>query len=211
MANVAPGVTQLLFDWRGGNDSALEKVIGLVHDDLRRLAKRYMRRERPGHTLQTAALVSETYLRLLAQQGTDWQDRAHFFAVAARIMRNLLTDYARTRGRAKRDGALRVPLDESIAAGRERPPDLVALDEALDRLAAIDPRKAQIVELRYFVGLSVEETAEAIGVSDITVKREWLKAKAWLFRELSRFTPDNVRTMATNRPASGSSPGARAA
>lgn len=211
MPTAAPGVTQLLFDWRAGNDSALEKLIGLVHDDLRRLAKRYLRRERPGHTLQTAGLVSETYLRLLAQQRTDWQDRAHFFAVAARIMRNLLTDYARTRGRDKRDSDLRVTLDESIAAQREPSPDLLALDEALDRLSAIDRRKAQIVELRYFVGLSVEETAEAIDVSDITVKREWLKAKAWLFRELSRLPPDNVRTMATNRPASGSSPGARAA
>lgn len=157
-----------------------------VYDDLRRLARRYLSRERQGHTLQTAALVNEAYLRLLGQQETNWQDRAHFFAVVARIMRHLLIDHARSRGYAKRNGDLKVTLDESLAAAPERSCDLLALNEVLERLAAIDPRKARIVELRYFVGLSVEETAEALNLSDITIKREWLKAKAWLFRELAK-------------------------
>ncbi len=186
MATVAPGITQLLFDWRGGKDSALENLIGLVYDDLRRLAKRYLRGERQGHTLQTGALVNETYMRLLGQRETDWQDRAHFFAVAARIMRHLLIDHARTRGYAKRNGEHQVTLHEWSAVTPEQSCDLVALNESLERLAALDPRKASIVELRYFAGLSVEETADALNISDITVKREWLKAKAWLFRELSQ-------------------------
>jgi len=185
MTTATQGITQLLFDWRSGKDSALEKLITFVYDDLRRVAKRYLSRERQGHTLQTGALVNETYLRLLAQKETNWQDRGHFFAVAARIMRHLLIDHARSRGYAKRNGDHQVTLDESFVAAPEQSCDLLALNEALERLAAIDPRKAQIVELRYFVGLSVEETAEALELSDITIKREWLKAKAWLFRELS--------------------------
>jgi len=186
MTSITQPITQHLFDWRSGSPTALENLIALVYDDLRRLARRYLRREHHNHTLQTAALVNETYLRLLAQQQTDWQDRTHFFAVAARIMRHLLIDQARTRRYAKRNVARQVTLDESLVATREQSGDLLALNEALERLAAIDPRKARIVELRYFIGLSVEETAEALSLSDITIKREWLKAKAWLFRELSQ-------------------------
>ena len=186
MTTPAVGITQLLFDWRSGNQSALEKLITFVYDDLRRVAKRYLRGERQGHTLQTEALVNETYLRLLGQQGTDWQDRAHFFAVAARIMRHLLIDHSRTRGYAKRNGEMQVTLHEWSAVTPGQPCDLLALNEALERLATIDPRKVRIVELRYFVGFSAEETAEALELSEITVKREWLKAKAWLFRELAR-------------------------
>ncbi|MEK6406864.1 MAG: sigma-70 family RNA polymerase sigma factor [Acidobacteriota bacterium] len=203
MTSQAQGITQLLFDWRGGKDSALENLIGFVYDDLRRLAKRYLRGERQGHTLQTGALVNETYMRLLGQQETDWQDRAHFFAVAARIMRHLLIDHARARGYAKRNGDLQVTLNEWSAVTPEQSFDSLALNESLERLAALDPRKASIVELRYFAGLSVEETAEALHVSDITIKREWLKAKAWLFRELSEQKTDDTRTMAEDRSASG--------
>ena len=182
---MSQGITQLLFDWRCGNTLALENLIALVYDDLRRLAKRYLRSERRGHTLQTAALVNETYLRLLSQQQTNWQDRAHFFGVAARIMRHLLIDHARTRLYARRNANNQITLDDSLVAAPEKSFDLFVLDEALERLAAIDSRKARIVELRYFIGLSVEETAEALEISGITVKREWLKAKAWLFREMS--------------------------
>ena len=185
MTTATQGITELLFDWRSGKDLALDKLITFVYSDLRRVARRYLSRERQGHTLQTAALVNETYMRLLSEQETNWQDRAHFFAVAARIMRHLLIDHARNRRSGKRNGDLKVTLDESHAAAPEQSCDLLALNEALDRLAAIDPRKARIVELRYFVGLSVEQTADALEISDITVKREWLKAKAWLFRELS--------------------------
>ena len=201
MTSRSEGITQLLFDWHSGNPLALEKLIPLVHDDLRRLAKRYLRSERRGHTLQTAALINESYLRLLAQQETDWQDRAHFFSVVARIMRHLLIDHARTRQYAKRNGNNRITLDDSFAAP-EQSFDLLALNEALERLAAIDARKARIVDLRYFVGLSVEETAEALEISDITVKREWLKAKAWLFREMSERQTDDPRTMAEDRSTS---------
>jgi len=196
---MSEGITQLLFDWRCGNPSALENLIALVYDDLRRLAKRYLRSERRCHTLQTAALVNETYLRLLAQQQTDWQSRAHFFGVAARIMRHLLIDHARTRQYAKRNANNQITLDDSVAAAPEQSFDLLALNEALERLAAIDARKARIVELRYFVGLDVEETAEALEVSDVTVKREWLKAKAWLFREMSERKTDDPGTMAKDR------------
>lgn len=199
MTSMSDGITQLLFDWRGGNPSALENLIALVYDDLRRLAKRYLRSERRGHTLQTAALVNETYLRLLAQQQTNWQDRAHFFGVAARIMRHLLIDHARTRHYAKRNADNQITLDDSFAAAPEQTVDLLALNETLERLAAIDARKARIVELRYFVGLSVEETAEALEISDITVKREWLKAKAWLFREMSERKTNDPGTMAEDR------------
>jgi RNA polymerase sigma-70 factor, ECF subfamily len=180
-------ITRLLIDWRGGDRAALEKLMPLVYDELRRLARHYLNQERPGHTLQATALVNEAYLRLIDQQSADWQNRAHFFAVAARIMRHLLVDHARARGYAKRGGgAHQVSLDEAAAVTPEVSFDLLALDEALDRLAAIDERKVVIVELRYFSGLSVEETAEAMRLSEITIKREWLKAKAWLYRELKQ-------------------------
>lgn len=180
-------ITRLLSDWRGGDRAALEKLMPLVYDELRRLARRYLNQERPGHTLQATALVNEAYLRLIDQQNSDWQNRAHFFAVAARIMRHLLVDHARARRYAKRGGgAQQVSLDEAAAVAPEQSFDLLALDEALNRLAAIDERKVVIVELRYFSGLSVEETAEAMRLSEITIKREWLKAKAWLYRELNQ-------------------------
>jgi RNA polymerase sigma factor (TIGR02999 family) len=178
-------VTQLLRNWRQGNRAAFDQLIPLVYDELRRLAKRHLQRQSPGHTLQTTSLVHEAYLRLVEQQNIEWQNRAHFFAVAARAMRFLLVDHARARQSAKRGGgARRVTLDEVAVVSPESNDDLLALDEALGRLAALDSRKSQVVELRYFGRLSAEEAAEALGVSEITVKREWLKAKAWLYREL---------------------------
>jgi RNA polymerase sigma-70 factor (ECF subfamily) len=186
-------VTQLLVDWRNGNQSALDGLLPLVYDELHRLAHNYMGRERPGHTLQTTALVNEAYMRLVNQNQVDWQSRAHFFANAAQVMRHLLVDYARRRKYAKRGGSARqITLDETALVSQERDTDLIALDEALERLAAIDLRKSRIVELRYFGGLSVEETSEVLAVSVITVKREWLKAKAWLYRELSQENHDDA-------------------
>ena len=180
-------VTLLLVDWRNGNQEALNQLMPLVYDELRGLAKHYMSREREGHTLQTNALVNEAYLRLANQQGVDWQNRAHYFAIAAQVMRHLLVDHARAKQYAKRGGgSQQVTLNEGSALVDESPIEVLALNEALDRLAVIDLRKSRIVELRYFGGLSSEETAEVLGVSEITVKREWLKAKAWLFRELSQ-------------------------
>lgn len=182
-------VTQLLMDWRNGERAAFDKLMPLIYEELRKLAKRYMKRERIDHTLQTTALVNEAYLRLVDQNEIDWQSRAHFYAVASQVMRHLLVDYARSRNYAKRGGGARqITLDETAVVSRERDSNLIALDEALNRLAAIDPRKSRIVELRYFGGMSVEETGEVLAVSAITVKREWLKAKAWLYRELG---PEN--------------------
>jgi RNA polymerase sigma factor (TIGR02999 family) len=159
----------------------------LVYDELHALARRYMKRERREHTLQTTALVNEAYLKLVGRQNTDWQNRAHFFGVAAQVMRHLLIDHARSRRYGRRGGStVRITLDENVAASPGESVDLLALNEALERLDAIDERKRRIVELRYFSGMSVEETAEVLGVSVITVKREWLKAKAWLYRELNR-------------------------
>lgn len=184
-------VTQLLVAWRGGNKEALNSLFPLVYDELRRLAKHYMSRERANHTLQTTALVNEAYLRLANQSDVEWQNRAHFFGIAAQVMRHLLVDHARAQQYAKRGGgAQRVTLDETAAINSEDQTTLLALDEALSRLGALDERKMRIVELRYFGGLSVEETAEVLGVSEITIKREWLKAKAWLYRELSQGTEE---------------------
>lgn len=180
-------VTQLLIDWRGGNNDALNQLMPLVYDELRGLAKRYMRRESASHTLQTNALVNEAYLRLVNQQNVEWQSRAHFFAIAAQVMRHLLVDHARSKQYAKRGGgAQQITLDEGLAVTDDNAVELLALHQALERLEAIDDRKSKIVELRYFGGLSTEETAEVLGVSEITIKREWAKAKAWLFRELSQ-------------------------
>jgi RNA polymerase sigma factor (TIGR02999 family) len=180
-------VTQLLVEWRNGDAAAFDKLLPLVYDELRRIASRYMKRERAGHTLQTTALVNEAYLRLVNQQGIDWQDRAHFFAVAAQVMRRLLVDHARTNHYAKRGGnAVQVTLDEGAIVAESQNVEILALDEALTRLATVDERKVKIVELRYFGGLSAEETAAVLELSEITVKREWLKAKAWLFRELTQ-------------------------
>jgi RNA polymerase sigma-70 factor (ECF subfamily) len=187
MATSPQEVTQLLVDWRGGDHSALDKLMLLVYDELHALARRYMKRERGDHTLQTTALDNEAYLKLVGRQNADWQNRAHFFGVAAQVMRHLLIDHARSRRYARRGGStVRITLDENVAASPVDSNDLLALDEVLDRLDAIDERKRRIVELRYFGGLSVEETAEVLGVSPITVKREWLKAKAWLYRELNQ-------------------------
>ena len=181
-------VTEMLQAWCDGDRDALERLTPLVHAELRRLARRYMSRERPGHTLQTTALVNEAYERLIDWKNVRWQNRAHFFGVSANLMRRILVDYARARPREEGREVRRVSLAEAGAVPGGRDADLVALDEALDALAEIDPRKARVVELRFFGGLSVEETAEVLGVAPITVTREWNKAKLWLHRELSRDT-----------------------
>jgi len=184
-------VTQLLTAWREGDQGALDKLMPLVYDELRRIASRYMKRERPGHTLQTTALVNEAFLRMVGQQNVDWQNRAHFFGVAATVMRHLLVDRARANGRVRRGAnPQQVTLEEGAAVSEQKGEDLLALDEALTKLNEIDERKVKIVELRYFSGLNAAETAEVLGVSEITIKREWLKAKAWLYRELTVGTQD---------------------
>ena len=189
-------VTQLLLDWSHGDQAALDKLMPLVYEELHRLAQRYMRRESPGHTLQTTALVNEAYLRLIDQRQVRWQNRAHFFAIAAQLMRRILLDRARRRRYIKRGGGARqVSLDEAADVFQERSADLVALDEALSRLADLDPRKGRVVELRFFGGLSVEETAEALNVSPETVMRDWRLAKVWLLRELSNtVASDELKT-----------------
>jgi RNA polymerase sigma factor (TIGR02999 family) len=184
----APGaITQLIEQARGGDRQALEQVVPLVYAELRRIAARYLRRERAGHSLQATALVHDAYLRLLKDEDLSFQNRAHFLGIAARSMRQILVEHARARDAAKRGGERRrVTLDESVAAGEPRDIDLLALDAALERLAERDPQHARIVELRFFGGLTNEETAEALDVSPATVKRAWAVARAWLFRELSR-------------------------
>jgi RNA polymerase sigma factor (TIGR02999 family) len=179
------GVTALLKAWSDGNEAALEQLIPLVEAELRRLARSYMRRERRGHTLQTTALVNEAFVRLTNARTVGWQDRAHFLGIAARLMRRVLVDYARARGYRKRGGgACRVTLDEGLVASPEPQFDVVALDRALEALAAVDARKTRVIELRFFGGLSVEETADVLHVSADTVKRDWRLAKLWLLREL---------------------------
>ena len=178
-------VSQLLQAWSDGNEEALDKVIPLVYEELHRLARHYMSGERPGHTLQTTELVNEAYVRLVDWKNVRWQNRAHFFGVAAQMMRRILVDFARSRHYAKRGGeAQRVSLAEAAVVSAERCEDCIALDEALESLAAIDTRKGRIVELRFFGGLSVEETAEVLKISCRTVMREWSLAQAWLHREL---------------------------
>ena len=178
-------VSKLLLNWGQGDQSAREALIPLVYDELRRLARRYLRRERPDHTLQSAALVNEAYLRLIRQEHPQWQNRAHFFGVAAQLMRHILVDHARNRAAAKRGaGAPRLTLDPDIALPQERDVDLIALDDALNQLAALDPQQSRLVELRFFGGLSIEETSVVLGVSPATVKREWATARAWLQREM---------------------------
>ena len=181
----SPQVTALLVAWGHGDHAALEQLIPLVHAELRRLARRQMGHERRGHTLQATALVNEAYLRLIDISQVQWQNRAHFFAMSARLMRRILVDFARARHYQKRGGgAQKVSLDEALVVSDERGEDLVALDDALQALAVVDPRKSQVVELRFFGGLSVEETAEALHVSPDTVMRDWKLAKVWLVREL---------------------------
>ena len=178
-------VTVLLSAWREGDQKALEKLIPIVYGDLRRIAARYMRSENDGHTLQATALVHEAYLRLMRERDRTWENRAHFFGVAAQIMRNLLVDHARAAARTKRGGgAGEIHLDAAATLSTVDPEDLLALDDALRRLTEVDPRASRIVELRYFVGLTTEEIAEVIGASGRTVKRDWSTAKAWLRAEL---------------------------
>lgn len=180
-------ITRLLIDWRAGDQGALEQLIPLVHEELRRLARRHMAHERVGHTLQATALVNEAYVRLIDVRQVKWQDRTHFFAMSSRLMRRILVDFARSKGYQKRGGgAQKVSFDDALVVAREPGQDLVALDDALDALAAFDVRKAQVVEMRFFGGLSVEETAEALHVSVDTVMRDWKLAKAWLLRELKQ-------------------------
>jgi RNA polymerase sigma factor (TIGR02999 family) len=178
-------VTQLLRAWTGGSDQALEALLPLVEGELRRLARGYLARERKDHTLQTTALVNEAFVRLVDARSIPWQDRAHFLGIAARLMRRVLVDHARTRGYRKRGGDLqRVSLDEAMVVSRDLDVNLLALDRALDRLAEADPRKVRVIEMRFFGGLTVEETAEALQVSTDTVKRDWRLAKLWLLRDL---------------------------
>ena len=186
-------VTALLQAWSAGDQAALEKLTPLVYEELRLTAHQYMARERTGHTLQTTALVNEVYVRLVKGTQVSWQNRAHFFAVCAQMMRRVLTDFARSRRYLKRGGdAARVPFDEALIAGQEVPTDILALDDALKALSSFDQRKGRVVEMRFFGGLSVEETAEVLQVSVETVHRDWRLAKTWLLRELSREKQDGT-------------------
>lgn len=179
-------VTQLLQKWSDGNAEALEELTPVIYAELHRIARRYMRRERDGHTLQTTALVNEAYVRLIDWKNAKWENRAHFFGVSAQLMRRILVDFARKRPKSKETPVYLVSIDEAMAVTDGKEPEIVALDEALTELAKFDGRKAKIVELRFFGGLSVEETAEVIGVAPITVMREWQKAKAWLYLQLNK-------------------------
>jgi RNA polymerase sigma factor (TIGR02999 family) len=186
MITASQDVTRLLVDWSNGDQAALDKLLPLVNDELRQLARRYMRRESPGHTLQTSALINEAFLRLIDQERVRWQNRAHFFGVAAQLMRRVLIDHARSHRYAKRGGgALKVSLDEAAAVTEARAAELLAVDEALEKLTKMDARKGRIVELRFFGGLTEVEAAEAMGVSLPTAQREWRAAKAWLRRMLT--------------------------
>ena len=186
-------VTELLRAWSAGDGKALEKLAPLVYEELHRTAHRYMRREQTGHTLQTTALVNEVYMRLVKVRDVNWQDRAHFFAVCARMMRRILTDFARSRRYLKRGGeAAHIPFEEELSPRIEPNVDIAALDDALNALSRSDPRKGQVVELRFFGGLSVEETAQVLGVSIDTVQRDWRLAKVWLMREISGEQPNET-------------------
>jgi RNA polymerase sigma factor (TIGR02999 family) len=180
-----PDVTKLLLEWSEGDRQSLDKLLPVVYQELRRLAQHYLRQERPDHTLQATALVHEVYLKLIDTKVVRWENRAHFFAVTAQVMRHILVDLARQRRAQKRGGGRKVAFDEALGVPEDSATvNLVALDEALDRLAAVDARQGRIIELRYFGGLSTEETAEVLGISARTVKREWRMARAWLHREL---------------------------
>ncbi|HLW87941.1 MAG TPA: sigma-70 family RNA polymerase sigma factor [Terriglobales bacterium] len=181
----ARDITQLLRAWGGGDEQALERLTPLVYGELRKAAKRHMARERDGHTLQTTALINEVYLRLVDLDGVGWQDRSHFFAICARLMRRILTDYARSRSYLKRGGdARRVTLDEALLVAADPPLDLMALDGALSKLGEVDSRKSSVVELRFFGGLTLKEISEVLKISSDTVTRDWNLAKAWLMREM---------------------------
>jgi RNA polymerase sigma factor (TIGR02999 family) len=179
-------ITRLLADWSGGDQAALDKLLPLVYDELRRMASGYMQHERGDHLLQTTALVHEAYLRMVGQQNVSYETRAHFFAVAAQVMRHILVDYARGRNRAKRgEGVPAMELSEVAVFSDDRAEELIALNSALEKLSAMDARKGKVFEMRYFAGMSVEETAEALRVSPVTVARDWRMAKAWLRREIA--------------------------
>ncbi|MGA8432705.1 MAG: sigma-70 family RNA polymerase sigma factor [Candidatus Sulfotelmatobacter sp.] len=188
MAHEPPSqVTKLLQGWRAGERSAPDELLPLVYDELRRLAHHYLRNERPHHTLQSTALVNEAYLRLVGQDLPKWESRAHFFAIAAQLMRQILVDYARRHRASKRgSGACMLELDDAAGLPQRKNVDLIALDDALNTLAEIDPRQSRVVELRFFAGLSLEETSEAMGIATATVQRDWTAARAWLHREISR-------------------------
>jgi len=189
-------VTEFLVRWRAGDQEALEQLIPIVYAELRDIARYHLQRERPGHTLQSAALVHEAYLRLLDQQPFEAENRAHFLAVASRLMRQILVDYARSHGAVKRGAELKVDFDAALVVCQQRSAELVALDEALNLLSCIDAQQERIVEMRFFGGLSVEEIGEVLGVSRSTVKREWNVAKAWLSRQIKRGGHGETRTMA---------------
>jgi RNA polymerase sigma factor (TIGR02999 family) len=183
----APDVTQLLIAWSNGDQVARERLMSVVYEELHRLARRYMRNESPGHTLQTSALVHEAFIRLVDQKNVQWQNRSHFFGIAAQMMRRILVDYARSRNFAKRGGgAVKLSLEEGLIVSDQRSDEIVAVHEALEGLTKIDPRQAQIVELKFFGGLSNEEAAAVLAVSPGTVARDWTMAKAWLRREISK-------------------------
>ncbi len=186
MTQGAQNITELLVGYGRGDKEALDQLMPVVYDELRRQAARYLRREQPGNTLQTTALIHEAYVRLVDQRNVQWQNRAHFFGIAAQLMRRILVDHARAKKRVKRGGSdVRVSLADATVAVKGQDLDVVALDEALERLAQIDEQQSRVVELRFFSGLTVEETAEVMGISKATVKRDWSMAKAWLHRELS--------------------------
>ena len=193
-------VTQLLADWGKGDRSALDKLFPLVQSELRRIAQQQMSQERPGHTLQATSLVNEAYLKLAGQQGFDWHNRAHFFAVCAQVMRHILIDHARAHARDKRGGgAIQVSLNEALLVAEDQAAHFIALDDALRVLEGLDPQKGKIIELRYFGGLSIEEAAEVLNISPRTVRREWQRAKAWLYRMMTEGIEDETRPLAKSR------------
>jgi RNA polymerase sigma factor (TIGR02999 family) len=190
MPQMPTNVTELLIGWGQGNKKALDELVPIVYDELRRQAARYLRHERVGHTLQTTALIHEAYMRLIDQKNVQWQNRAHFFGIAAQLMRRILVDHARKKQRNKRGGSdIRVSFAEATVKAKGQDLDVVALDEALARLEKIDAQQGRIVELRFFSGLTVEETAEVLGISKATVKRDWSMARAWLHREITGEVP----------------------
>ncbi len=188
MAHPPPSqVTKLLQGWRAGDPRALDALLPLVYDELRRLAHYHLRNERPNHTLQSTALVHEAYFRLVGQDFPEWKSRAHFFAIAAQLMRQILVDYARRQRASKRGGGIcMLPLDDAVALPQSKDVDVLALDDALNALAELDPRQTRVVELRFFAGLSLEEISEVTGIATATVQRDWTAARAWLYREISR-------------------------
>lgn len=192
-------VSKLLRSWSDGDQSAVETLTPIVYEELRRRASLCMKRERSGHSMQTTALVNEAYLRMVDYKRMQWQNRAHFFAVSAQLMRRILVDHARRHNVKRGGGAPHVSLEEAAVVGGDRAADLVALDDAMDALARRDPRKVQVVEMRFFGGLSVQETAEVLKVSPVTVRREWSSAKVWLYRELAGGTGDGFGTVETTR------------